>query len=350
MKILEGEIGTDITIKDFVDESKFVISSFGGYLADGLAMYDMIVDSDIEICAIGKVASAATLPLIASKNRWGTPNSKFMIHNPWVGAVGNADEIAQVSKDLRVEENRVVEIYEKHLSIPLEELREILKAEKFIDANEALRIGLIKEIKSFKNIGEQIDDASNLIVNQNEEKMTEKKDEQLSGIAKQLDKMAKMLASIFKSTKMIVLQDVNGVEIDFYESETEDQISEGSPATVDGQNAQGSYVMPDGRTFVFEDGEVASIEEQASEDVDALKAENEALKAENEALKESKANAESENENVKNSVKELKEQLESTVKEFEEFKNKYSDEKAEIVTPSVGKKEGKQKFSYKRKN
>ena len=87
-QILEGEIGYDITLSSLEGKDSVLINSPGGSLFEGLAMYDYVAGNDIEVGVIGVSASAATLPLIASSKAWGTPNSRYLIHNPWSMAIG----------------------------------------------------------------------------------------------------------------------------------------------------------------------------------------------------------------------------------------------------------------------
>ena len=99
--ILQGEIGNEITLAEMQGLTEFVINSPGGSLFEGLAMYDLIKNTGVEVGVIGIAASAATLPLIASKTRWGTPNSRYLIHNPWNMAIGDSKDIQKTVMKLK---------------------------------------------------------------------------------------------------------------------------------------------------------------------------------------------------------------------------------------------------------
>ena len=149
MNILTGIIGDNIKLKDFEDKESVLLNSVGGGLNVGLSMFDYVRSLGVEVGCIGICASAATLPLLASPKRWGTPNSRYMIHAPLISANGNAKELKETLKRLQFEQDQVLDIYVENLSIERDEIVKIMNSEKVFGAEEALRIGLIKEIRNF---------------------------------------------------------------------------------------------------------------------------------------------------------------------------------------------------------
>jgi len=112
-------------------------------------MFDYVRSLGVEVGCIGICASAATLPLLASPKRWGTPNSRYMIHAPLISANGNAKELKETIKLLQFEQEQILNIYAENLSIERDEIVKIMNSENVFGAEEALRIGLIKEIRNF---------------------------------------------------------------------------------------------------------------------------------------------------------------------------------------------------------
>ena len=149
MNILTGIIGNNISLKDFEGKESVLINSAGGGLNVGLSMFDYVKSLSVEVGCIGICASAATLPLLASPKRWGTPNSRYMIHAPLISANGNAKELKETIKLLQFEQEQILNIYAENLSIERDEIVKIMNSEKVFGAEEALRIGLIKEIRNF---------------------------------------------------------------------------------------------------------------------------------------------------------------------------------------------------------
>jgi predicted nuclease with TOPRIM domain len=192
----------------------------------------------------------------------------------------------------------------------------------------------------------------------NNDNMTEKETKQLNAIEKMLNSIKDKL---FPS-KNLVIQDVNGIEIDFGDSvETSEQIQVGSTATVNGEPASGEYTLNDGTVYVFESGELTEIKEPVNEDsteenVDTLKEEVENLKAENTELQNkltaSNAKVASLNDAANKIKNELTQELEKVQNEFNDFKNAFSDEKPDLNVPENNDNNGGKKttFSYKPKN
>jgi ATP-dependent Clp protease protease subunit len=352
MKILQGEIGWDITLKDMQGQDSILINSPGGSLFEGLAMYDIIKGSNMEIGVIGLCASAATLPLLASSKRWGTPNSRYLIHNPsffMPPSDMTAAELQADAANLQREQDRALQLYFENLKGSKEELQSLMDKNQVIDANEALALGLITEIRNYNGYKKepQPNEVNNLYyqfkmsINMEKEEVKQ----ELSGIKMILDKLAKF----FLTPKLLVLQDVNGIEIDFGATiDTVEQIVVGTAATVDGKPAIGDYTMPDGTTFVFADGKVSAINLPDVPLNEELKIENEELKAENMALK-------TQVQNLTKKYDDMKMKFENDLKEvnmkFDAFMNKFSDEKPTMTAPPVDESkplQGKFEFKFKK--
>ena len=347
--ILEGEIGFDITISSLVGLQSFMINSPGGSLFEGLAMYDLVNGSDIEVGVIGVCASAATLPLLASEKRWGTPNSRYLIHNPWDMAIGDAASMSKTANELKAEQDRALDLYMAKLKGTRDEIQSIMNAEKILTAPEALELGLITEIRSINKTTEPTPEGSDIKNMFNQFKMyydmTNKDDvkKELTGIRAMLEGLSKLL----NPPKNIMIQDVNGKELDFGDSaSTADEIKVGSTATVDGSPAEGEFVINTGETYVFEGGELKEIKPAQDDN-----AEMEALKTENAALKEQIQNLESEKLSIQNKMDTVKNEMDKVNARFETISKQFNFSKAPVNTPPVApQNNGNQKFGFKPKN
>ena len=336
MEILQGEVGYEISLKSIENIKSFAINSPGGSLFDGLAMYDYIKGSDIEVGVIGLAASAATLPLIASSKSWGTPNSRYLIHNPWNMAVGEASEIEKVAEDLKAEQQRAVNLYFEHLNGTKEELQALMNEEKILSAKEALELGLIKEIRNFNTEQKNIEgsEIKQLFTNfKMQIEMNESEKKEMTGIKTGIDKLVSMFSKAFQSPKLVIVQDVNGIEINFTDVETADNVAIGDKATIDGSPASGENVLPSGETYVFEGGELAEIKEAEQDEAETLKTENSELKIEIESLKTGIENSAKESTELKAN---LETQINDVKSKFESFKSQFSTEKAEDNKPAQG--------------
>lgn len=354
-KILQGEIGYEITLSDFQGVKSVLINSVGGSLFEGLAMYDYVTGNNIDVGIIGVCASAATLPLIASPNAWGTPNSRYLIHNPWNMAIGDADDMQKTANELRAEQERALNLYVQHLNGSKEELQALMNEERIIDADEALQLGLIKQIKNINQESEseqpEGSDIKNLFTNFKMQIDMQKEDkEKLSGIESKLDSLMAKVVALF-SPKNVMVTDTNGVELEFPEAETEEQIAVNQPVIVNGSPSEtGEYPRQSGLVYVVNDGVLTEIREPSEEgddEMEALREENERLKTELEGVQNSLKEVEVERDSFKTSLEQTSSQMDEIKNEFTEFKNKFSGDTPKPNVPET--KEGpKKKFSYKK--
>jgi ATP-dependent Clp protease, protease subunit len=310
MKIAYGIVGKDLTVNnitDYISNRKLLISSPGGSLYEGWAIHDFLKGKVDEIGVVGVCASAATIIMLAAPMRWGTPNSRYLIHNPWTSIEGDSKSMEQTALDLKIEQENLLKRYVECTGINHERLQELMNKSIYLTPDEALNINLIHNIKS------EIMDLKKM-----EEKMNF------------LEKTIFALKKFF--VKNIVVQDVNGKELDFGEQITDNsQIDIGMSATVEGSPAEGKYVMPDGTTLVFEAGKITEII-PASGELEAIKKELESEKKQNMELKNKLILLVKENSDIKNSYEN---KINKLAEEFSAFKNEFSQGKTSVNTPTI---------------
>ena len=131
------------------------ISSGGGSVTEGMGIADLVANYPEETTAtgIGLVASIATVVLLAADNVKMTENAFMMIHRPWSYTMGNADELEATAELLDKMEAKLLDIYTAAVLKRRgyqNNLKEIIKnmmaAETWLTAQEALEFGFIDEI------------------------------------------------------------------------------------------------------------------------------------------------------------------------------------------------------------
>ena len=136
-------------------ELNLVISSGGGSVTEGMAIADLIANYPEETTAtgIGLVASIATVVLLSADKVKMTENAFMMIHRPWSYTMGNADELEATAELLDKMEAKLLDIYtasvikRKGSQDNLEnKISEMMAAETWLTAQEALEFGFIDEI------------------------------------------------------------------------------------------------------------------------------------------------------------------------------------------------------------
>lgn len=126
------------------------INSPGGSVTAGLAIYDTIQHLQPDVCtySIGQTASMGTILLGAGAKgkRFSLPNSRIMIHQPWGGASGTAEDITIRAKEINRLKSTLYEILVKHTGKTLEEVTADCDRDYYMDAVAAKEYGLIDEV------------------------------------------------------------------------------------------------------------------------------------------------------------------------------------------------------------
>ncbi|OQX80939.1 MAG: ATP-dependent Clp endopeptidase, proteolytic subunit ClpP [Candidatus Omnitrophica bacterium 4484_70.1] len=132
------------------------INTPGGSITAGLAIYDTIqfVKCDVATYCIGQAASLGALLLCAGTKgkRFALPNSRIMIHQPWGGVQGSAEDISRQTKEILRLREKVNEILAFHTGKSLEKIKEDTDRDFFMSAQEAKEYGLVDNVIEFDKI------------------------------------------------------------------------------------------------------------------------------------------------------------------------------------------------------
>jgi len=127
------------------------INSPGGSITAGMAIYDtmqFVRPSVVTIC-VGQAASIAALLLTAgaAKKRFSLPNSRILIHQPWMsGLSGQATDIDIHAKEILRMRTVINGLLAQHSGHDLESLEKDVERDFIMSAAQAKDYGLIDEI------------------------------------------------------------------------------------------------------------------------------------------------------------------------------------------------------------
>ncbi len=131
-------------------EIALYINSPGGVVTAGMAIYDTMqfIKPAVSTLCIGQAASMGSLLLAAGHKdmRFATPNARIMVHQPSGGFQGQASDIERHARDILKMKRRLNEVYVKHCGRTYEEVEQTLDRDHFMDADEALKWGLIDKV------------------------------------------------------------------------------------------------------------------------------------------------------------------------------------------------------------
>ncbi len=126
------------------------INSPGGLVDQTLAIYDTIqfMGSEVATYCIGQAASGAALILMAGTKgkRFILPNAKVMLHQPYGGITGQAEDIRIQADEVLRDKERLNQIIAKCTGKPIEKVTEDTERDRYMNAQEALEYGIIDEI------------------------------------------------------------------------------------------------------------------------------------------------------------------------------------------------------------
>ncbi|AUV67627.1 head maturation protease, ClpP-related [Staphylococcus haemolyticus] len=144
-----------------VSEIDVHINSSGGNVFEGHAIYNMLKmhKAKINIYIDALAASIASVIAMSGDTIFMHKNSFLMIHNSWIVTVGNAKELRDTADLLDKTDEASNQAYlDRALNISEEELKELLDAETWLTASEALEKGFIDEILEPNEIAASISD------------------------------------------------------------------------------------------------------------------------------------------------------------------------------------------------
>jgi ATP-dependent Clp protease protease subunit len=131
-------------------EINFYINSPGGAVDDTLALYDTMrfLSSPVSTYCIGRAYSGAAVLLCAGTKgkRFILPHAKVMIHQPYGGVTGQAEDIRIQAEQIIKSKAELNRIISESTGQPIEIVQRDAERDKFFSAKEAAAYGLVDEV------------------------------------------------------------------------------------------------------------------------------------------------------------------------------------------------------------
>ena len=139
-----------LQMEDVHKDINIYVNSPGGSVTAGLAIYDTLqfVKPDVATYCVGQATSMGALILCAGTKgkRFALPNSRIMIHQPWGGIQGVAEDISRHAKEILKLRDQISAILSEHTKQPLEKIQKDTDRDYFMSAEEAKEYGLVDEV------------------------------------------------------------------------------------------------------------------------------------------------------------------------------------------------------------
>lgn len=141
-----AEIGrdTDVTVR---------INSGGGYTDDGVAIYNALIAHKGKVTVIVDAAafSSASLIAMAGQERIMRKGAMMMIHDPSGGVWGTAEDMESYTKYLQKQAESMASIYAEVTGEDPSDIREEMKSELWLTAEEAVDRGFATSVNEMKS-------------------------------------------------------------------------------------------------------------------------------------------------------------------------------------------------------
>lgn len=155
--LMYGNVGWEITaaetianLADMTGDVTIRINSYGGDSFEGVAVKNALRAHTGHVTAVvdGVAASAASVIAVCGADRViMRPGAELMIHDAWTFADGNAADLTKVAADLERTSQAMAEMYADKAGGDPEQWRDMMRAETWFSAQEAVDAGLADAVE-----------------------------------------------------------------------------------------------------------------------------------------------------------------------------------------------------------
>lgn len=144
------QFATDLAALGKLEEINVRINSDGGSVFDGVTIYNTLRRNGALIAIDIDGLAASISSIIAMAGDKGqirmAQNATFMIHDPWAITAGSADDLRTQADLLDQLREQLVNTYDTVTDIGKDKISELMKAETWMTAEEALGYGFVDSI------------------------------------------------------------------------------------------------------------------------------------------------------------------------------------------------------------
>ncbi len=160
---LSGDVNHDMVRRVFdavsamsegrVDTAHILLQSNGGYVSDGICLYNFLSNAPIEFVMYncGAVASIAVVLFLAGKHRYASETARFMVHKSHATAApGSRPEALKIIVEgLQADDLRTEQILRQHVQLSADHWAVHAYSDLHLTAHEALAVGMIDAVAEF---------------------------------------------------------------------------------------------------------------------------------------------------------------------------------------------------------
>lgn len=182
-----------------VDEINVYINSYGGEVAEALAIYSALKRhrARVHTYCDGFACSAATIIFCAGDDRTMGSLALFMIHNCMMYAgIANANELRKYAEDADTINQSSIEAYKKVSNLSEDDIKAMMDAETWLTARECLGYGFATEIAEDDSEDESVKQSAFMSVRN---AVLTSHNDNLAALNEKMDKITSMLEKELKN-------------------------------------------------------------------------------------------------------------------------------------------------------
>jgi ATP-dependent Clp protease protease subunit len=160
---LSGDVNSDMVYRVFeavadmtsrgIENAHVLIQSNGGYVSDGLCLYNFLSNSPIKFSMYngGAVASIAVILFLSGQPRYASETARFMVHKSHATASPGSrpDALNIIVEGLRADDARTESILRKHVTLTPEQWAIHQYSDLHLTARDAKAAGMVEEVTDF---------------------------------------------------------------------------------------------------------------------------------------------------------------------------------------------------------
>ena len=135
-----------------VDRINVFINSYGGEVAEGLAIYNQLRRHKAKVVTYcdGFACSAASVVFMGGDERIMSDASLLWIHNAGTMVAGDANKMRKEADGLDIVTKATMKAYMAHVTITEDELKAMMDEETWISAEDAVNMGFATSVETAK--------------------------------------------------------------------------------------------------------------------------------------------------------------------------------------------------------
>ncbi len=161
---LSGDVNSDMVQRVFhaasgmsadgVTTAHLLLQSHGGFISDGICLYNFLSGLPIRFITYnaGAVASIAVTVFLAGKERHASSTARFMVHKSHASPAGGArpDALEIIAEGLRADDRRTESILRQFVTLSDAQWNVHKYSDLHLTADAACQVGLIDSVADFK--------------------------------------------------------------------------------------------------------------------------------------------------------------------------------------------------------